>query len=57
MPKEIICKRCGENVGPYWSSLSDHLWAKHRDLMLAELQKQGRLQSPTDSQKPEVNKK
>lgn len=42
LPKDIICKYCGQNVGKYWSELEEHLWVKHREVMMTFLSKQAK---------------
>lgn len=34
------CKHCGEEVGEFYSQLSEHLWAKHHDFMMRFLASQ-----------------
>ena len=34
------CKYCGVEVGKFFSELEEHLWDKHRDVMMTFLSKQ-----------------
>jgi hypothetical protein len=37
---EMKCKYCGVDVGRFYSSLEEHLWKEHREIMMRFLESQ-----------------
>lgn len=34
------CKHCGEYVGEFYSELDNHMWTKHREIVIRFLKQQ-----------------